>query len=125
MAGLGNGAEFRDDLLEWDYGDYEGVTTRKIRERSPDWVLWRDGCPGGESPEDIGRRADSVVAELLNGHGRMIAVFAHGHILRVLAARWLELQPSDGRLFGLGTGTLSRLGWEHESRVIESWNAPV
>ena len=124
LAGLGERAELRDALMEWDYGDYEGVTSEEIRETRPEWQLWRDGCPGGESPAEIGARADAVVGELLAGDGTAI-VFAHGHILRVLAARWLELTPADGRHFGLDTATLSRLGWEHDHRVIQRWNAPA
>lgn len=124
LAGLGEQAELRDALMEWDYGDYEGITSREIHETTPDWQLWRDGCPNGESPEEIGDRVDSVVRELLETGGT-IAVFAHGHVLRVLAARWLGLDVACGRFFALGTGTLSRLGWEHESRVIAAWNSPV
>lgn len=131
LAGLGGRAELRDDLLEWDYGDYEGRTSADIRRDRPGWLLWRDGCPNGESAADVGTRADRIVAELLDtpapddGSGATIAVFAHGHLLRVLCARWLDLPPADGKLFGLGTGTLSRLGWEHDYRVIQRWNAPV
>ena len=132
LAGLGDRAELRDDLLEWDYGDYEGRTSADIHVDRPDWSLWTDGCPGGESPEQVGARADLVIAEILTmipagdpESGATVAVFAHGHILRVLTARWLELPPADGKLFGLGTGTLSRLGWEHDYRVIQRWNAPV
>ena len=124
LAGLGDRAELRDDLLEWDYGDYEGVTSAEIREDRPGWLLWRDGCPGGESIDDVGRRADRVVEELLAIEGNA-AVFAHGHVLRVLAARWLEMPPIAGQRFGLGTATLSRLGWEHDYTVIQRWNAPV
>lgn len=130
LAGLGDRAELRDDLLEWDYGDYEGRTSADIHTERPEWLLWRDGCPGGESPADVGARADRIIAELLAMEegipgGTTVAVFAHGHILRVLTARWLDLPPADGRLFGLGTATLSRLGWEHDYRVIQRWNAPV
>lgn len=131
LAGLGGRAELRDDLLEWDYGDYEGRTSADIRRDRPGWLLWRDGCPNGESAADVGTRADRIVAELLatpapdDGSGATIAVFAHGHLLRVLCARWLGLTPADGQLFGLGTATLSRLGWEHDYRVIQRWNAPV
>lgn len=131
LAGLGGRAELRDDLLEWDYGDYEGRTSADIRRDRPGWLLWRDGCPNGESAADVGTRADRIVAELLDtpapddGSGATIAVFAHGHLLRVLCARWLGLTPADGQLFGLGTATFSRLGWEHDYRVIQRWNAPV
>lgn len=125
LAGLGERAQLRDDLLEWDYGDYEGLTSAQIHRDRPGWLLWRDGCPDGEAPAEIGSRADAVVRELLDSGDATIAVFAHGHVLRVLAARWLGLEPASGRLFGLGTGTLSRLGWEHEYRVIQRWNAPA
>jgi probable phosphoglycerate mutase len=132
LAGLGGREELRDDLLEWDYGDYEGRTSVEIHEDRPDWSLWIDGCPAGESPADVGARADRIVAELLTmtapdepDSGATVAVFAHGHLLRVLTARWLDLTPADGRHFGLGTATLSRLGWEHDYRVIQRWNAPV
>jgi len=132
LAGLGDRAELTDDLLEWDYGDYEGRTSADIRSDRPSWLLWRDGCPDGESAADVGARADRIVAELLatpaaadEDGGATIAVFAHGHVLRVLCARWLGLPPADGQLFGLGTATLSRLGWEHDYRVIQRWNAPV
>jgi probable phosphoglycerate mutase len=130
LAGLGDRAELRDDLLEWDYGDYEGMTSADIHADRPGWLLWRDGCPGGESPADVGARADRIIAELLGMEegmpgGTTVAVFAHGHVLRVVCARWLDLPPADGRLFGLGTATLSRLGWEHDYRVIQRWNAPV
>jgi probable phosphoglycerate mutase len=125
LAGLGARAELDERLLEWDYGDYEGITSRQIHERHPDWSLWRDGCPNGESPAQVGARVDGVIGEILDGDASTVAVFAHGHVLRVLAARWLDLEPAAGRLLTLGTGTLSRLGWEHDYRVIERWNTPV
>jgi probable phosphoglycerate mutase len=130
LAGLGGREELRDDLLEWDYGDYEGRTSVEIHEGRPTWSLWTDGCPNGESPAEVGARADRIVAELLTmtaagASAATVAVFAHGHLLRVLTARWLDLTPADGRHFGLGTATLSRLGWEHDYRVIQRWNAPV
>ena len=124
LAGLDDRAELRDALLEWDYGDYEGIRSSEIREERPGWLLWRDGCPGGESVADVGGRADSMIAELLEIDGTA-AVFAHGHLLRILAARWLGMEPAAGQYFGLGTATLSRLGWEHDYRVIQRWNAPV
>ena len=123
LAGLGDGAERSDALLEWDYGEYEGLTTDQIREGRPDWVLWRDGCPGGEAAADVEARVDPLVAELREASGD-VALFAHGHVLRVLAARWLELGPESGALFTLATGTLSTLGWERETAVIRSWNRP-
>jgi probable phosphoglycerate mutase len=122
LAGLGDRAEPREELLEWDYGEYEGMTTPQIRERRPDWYLWRDGCPGGESAADVGRRVDGLVAELREADGDA-AVFAHGHVLRVLTARWLGLDPEKGALFALATATLSALGWERETAVIRVWNA--
>jgi broad specificity phosphatase PhoE len=123
-AGLGDQAELTADLCEWDYGDYEGITTAEIRTRRPDWYLWRDGCPGGETAEDVGRRVDRVLDSLSQLQGDA-AVFAHGHVLRVLTARWLGLGPDQGALFKLDTGTLSLLGYERETRVITRWNAPV
>jgi broad specificity phosphatase PhoE len=124
LAGVGERAELTDDLLEWDYGDYEGITTAQIREGRPDWYLWRDGCPGGETAADVGRRVDRVIGDL-DGMEGDAAVFAHGHVLRVLAARWLRLGPESGALLKLDTGTLSALGWERETRVVTRWNAPV
>jgi broad specificity phosphatase PhoE len=124
LAGLGDRERVTDALLEWDYGEYEGITTKEIREGRPDWFLWRDGCPGGETAEDVGARLDPLVAELKSAEGD-VALFAHGHVLRVLAARWLGLPPQDGRLFALSTATLSVLGYERETEVIRRWNAPV
>jgi broad specificity phosphatase PhoE len=121
LAGLGDTAEDRPELMEWDYGDYEGRTTSDIRADRPDWLLWRDGCPGGESPDDVGARVDPLVAELASAQGD-VAVFAHGHVLRVLAARWIELPPSCGRRLALSTAGLSILGHEHEARVLRLWN---
>ena len=112
----------RPDLAEWDYGEYEGRTTPEIREQVPDWTIWGYGAPGGESAGQVGERADRVIAELGAAEGDAL-VFAHGHLLRVLAARWLELPPADGRLFALDSGTLSTLGYEREQRVIRVWNA--
>jgi broad specificity phosphatase PhoE len=123
LAGF-ESAELRDELVEWDYGEYEGISTPDIRAERPGWFLWRDGCPGGESAADVGARLDALVAELkaLDGDA---AVFAHGHSLRVLTARWLDLGPERGALFALATGTLSVLGWERETPVIRTWNAPA
>jgi broad specificity phosphatase PhoE len=123
-AGLGEHAELSGDLCEWDYGEYEGITTAEIRTRRPGWNLWRDGCPGGETAADVGRRADRVV-DSLAGLEADAAVFAHGHVLRVLTARWLGLGPEQGALFKLDTGTLSVLGYERETRTITRWNVPV
>jgi broad specificity phosphatase PhoE len=124
LAGLGERAETSDDLLEWDYGEYEGITTKQIRENRPGWYLWRDGCPGGETAADVGRRVDRMVEALADLDGDVV-LFAHGHVLRVLTARWLGLAPERGALFALDTGTLSVLGYERETRVIRRWNGPV
>jgi broad specificity phosphatase PhoE len=121
LAGLGDRSQVRDDLREWDYGEYEGVTTGEIHKRRSGWSLWRDGCPGGETAADVGSRADRVIAEARAAEGDAIA-FGHGHMLRVLAARWLGLPPGAGALFALATGTLSRLGYEHDTPVILSWS---
>ena len=123
LAGLGIAAEPSDELLEWDYGEYEGLTTPQIRERRPDWYLWRDGCPGGEGPEDVGRRVDTLLADLRAGAGDA-ALFAHGHLLRVLAARWIGLPASGGGLLALATATVSVLGWERDVAVVRRWNMP-
>jgi broad specificity phosphatase PhoE len=124
LAGLGDQAELTDDLREWDYGEYEGITTAAIRQSRPGWYLWRDGCPGGETAADVGRRTDRVIASLSDLEGDA-ALFAHGHVLRVLTARWLGLGSESGALFKLDTGTLSTLGYERETRVITRWNAPA
>ena len=124
LAGLGDHAIRTDALLEWDYGDYEGITTTQIRETRPGWFLWRDGCPGGERAADVGARVDPLVNELARLDGD-VALFSHGHVLRVLTARWLTLAPESGALFALSTGTVSILGFEREVRVIRRWNAPV
>jgi broad specificity phosphatase PhoE len=123
-AGLGEQAELSGDLCEWDYGEYEGITTAEIRTRRPGWNLWRDGCPGGETAAEVGRRVDRVIESLAGLEGDA-AVFAHGHVLRVLTARWLGLGPEAGALFKLDTGTLSMLGYERETRAITRWNVPV
>jgi len=112
-----------EDVREWDYGDHEGRTTPEIREEVPGWTVWRGPVPGGERLEDVAARADRVVARLLEAGGDA-AVVSHGHFLRVLAARWLELPPVEGRRFALDTATVSVLGTEREARVVRLWNAP-
>jgi broad specificity phosphatase PhoE len=124
LAGLGDRAELSETLLEWDYGEYDGETTAKIRELRPGWNLWRDGCPGGEAVAEVGARVDPLVAELKASDGD-VAVFAHGHLLRVLAARWAELPPEAGARFWLATATISVLGFERETAGIRRWNAPI
>ena len=113
--------EIRPELAEWDYGEYEGITTAEIRESVPDWTVWRYGAKGGESVEDVARRVDRIVAELREAR-KDVAIFAHGHVLRVLAARWLHLGPAEGRRFVLDTGTISILGYERETSVLRRWN---
>jgi broad specificity phosphatase PhoE len=121
LAGLGAGAEVLDDLREWDYGDYEGATTRDIRERVPGWLIWTSPVPNGETLEQVGARAERILerARALDGD---VALFAHGHILRILIARWCGLAPIEGRRFALGTATLSVLGWEHDYPTLCAFN---
>jgi broad specificity phosphatase PhoE len=121
LAGLGERAQLREDLVEWDYGDYEGITTAEIRARRPGWYLWRDGCPGGEAAEDVGRRVDRVIAEVRGTDGD-VALVAHGHVLRALAARWIEQPAALGGRLALATGALCVLGHEREIPVLRSWN---
>ena len=121
LAGFADVAEVCRDLHEWDYGEYEGLTTPEIWAQRPDWVLWRDGCPGGESPEQVGTRADRVIDRAMRARGDVL-VFAHGHILRVVAARWMEMPVAAGARFALAAGALSRLGFERETRVVQAWN---
>jgi probable phosphoglycerate mutase len=115
-----------DDLAEWEYGDYEGITTADIRETRPDWSLWTDGAPGGESPEDVGARIDRLLVRVrrMLADGDVVLV-GHGHSLRVLGARWVGLPPSGGGLLKLDTATVSILGFEHGNPVITHWNCPV
>jgi len=121
IAGYGDAAQPREELLEWDYGDYEARTTPEIREERPGWTLWRDGVPAGETVAEVGARVDRVIEELRRVDGDSV-VFAHGHVLRVLTARWLGLEPEAGRLFALDTATVSTLGYERETAVIRTWN---
>jgi probable phosphoglycerate mutase len=109
------------DLVEWDYGAYEGLTSAEIRAGRPGWTLWGDGVIDGEGAADVGRRVDRVIERARLVEGDTLCV-AHGHVLRVLAARWLGLPPVGGRLFALGTGTVSILGWERETPVVSLWN---
>jgi broad specificity phosphatase PhoE len=122
LAGVGAAATTDPDLLEWDYGAHEGRTTAEIRGDYPDWTIWTGPWPGGETVEQVGQRADRVIARLeVPGQGDAL-VFAHGHLLRVLAARWIGLGPESGGRFELATATVSILGWERETRTIELWN---
>jgi probable phosphoglycerate mutase len=121
LAGLGARAQLRDELLEWDYGDYEGITTEEIRRDRPDWYLWRDGCPGGESPAAVADRVDRLIAGARALPGD-VALFAHGHVLRMLAARWIGLAPDGGGRLALSTGAICALGYERDVPVIWRWN---
>lgn len=123
IAGFGARAQECDDLREWDYGEYEGLTTDGIRERRPGWSLWEDGVPGGESAQDVARRADRVIAAVRSRTGDVLA-FAHAHVLRVMGARWVGLDARAGALFTLAPATLSVLGWERDVAVIARWNDP-
>jgi broad specificity phosphatase PhoE len=123
LAGFGERAEVTDDLLEWDYGTDEGLTTAEIREERPGWTLWADGVRGGETASSVGQRADRVI-ELARAEAGDTLCFAHGHVLRVLAARWVGLPPVGGRLLALGAGSVGVLGWEREVPIIERWNEP-
>jgi len=122
IAGFGEVAKIDEGLREWDYGVQEGRTTEEIRAETPGWSVWKDEIVGGETVERVGERADGVIERALGAGGGRVALFAHAHILRVLAARWIGLNARDGRLFVLGTGSVSVLGWERETRVIEAWN---
>lgn len=121
IAGLDSDAIVTDDLREWDYGVYEGRTTDEIREDEPDWSVWTAEIRGGESVEDVGRRVDRVI-EAAIAYAGDVALFGHGHCLRILAARWIGLPAAAGSLLELSTATVSRLGWERERRVVELWN---
>jgi probable phosphoglycerate mutase len=123
LAGLGGGAQINADLQEWDYGDYEGITTAAIRSQQPAWSLWRDGCPGGEQADQVQQRCERVIEQALAAApaGR-VALVAHGHLLRALAGTWLGLGARGGALLSLATATVSVLGYEREQRVIVRWN---
>jgi len=123
LAGFGGRTEVDRDLLEWNYGEFEGRRTADIHAERPDWQLFRDGCPGGESPQQVGARADRVVKRVREIQGNVL-IFSSGHILRVLSARWLGLEPADGKYFLLSTASLSALGYEHNlsQPVIQLWN---
>lgn len=120
-AGFADEARATDNLLEWDYGAYEGRTTREIQAEVPGWSIWARGVPAGETVEEVGVRARRLIARASAATGD-VALFGHGHVLRILAACWLNLSPREGRLFALGTGALCVLGYEHGDRVIRTWN---
>ena len=124
IAGFGDQAVVENGLKEWDYGVYEGKTTKEIQAEIPGWSVWKNEIVGGETVEHVGERADGVIARALAAApaGGKVALFAHAHILRILAARWIGLPATGGSLFGLGTGSLSVLAFERETRVIKRWN---
>lgn len=122
LAGFGDRAQPRDELMEWDYGAYEGKTTPEIREHSPGWTIWSGEVPNGESADDVAARVDRVLDELRAVEGDAL-VFAHGHLLRVLVARWLGLDPREGRHFALDPASISVLGYERETPVVRLWNS--
>jgi broad specificity phosphatase PhoE len=121
LAGLGAGSIVDPDLREWDYGAYDGLTTTEIRAERPGWDLFEDGAPGGETAADVGRRADRVIERIRAVPG-VVACVAHAHVLRVLTARWIGLDPTGGRSFVLAPASVSALGWEREQPVIAGWN---
>jgi probable phosphoglycerate mutase len=122
LAGFGERAENDRDLMEWNYGEYEGLTTKEIHAKTPRWMLFRDGCPGGESPEQIGGRVDRVIARVRSVDGH-VALFAHGHVFRVFVARWLGFRALAGCHFLLDTATLNILSYYQDIPAVKSWNA--
>ena len=123
LAGYREAADRRQELVEWDYGAYEGRTTIEIRGDRPGWSLWRDGAPGGETAADVGTRVDRIIEAIRDVPGD-VAVFGHGHLLRVLGARWVDLAPAEGRALALDPASISILGFERETPVIALWNEP-
>jgi probable phosphoglycerate mutase len=121
LAGFGDRAVVEPDLVEWNYGAYEGLTPKQIHGQAPGWLIFRDGCPGGETPDQVGARVDRVIARSRAVEGD-VALFAHGHVLRVLAARYLELPAAYGGHLGLGTAAVCELGYERERRAVWLWN---
>lgn len=124
LSGFGGVANIEPDLVEWNYGRYEGLTPDEINAMAPGWLIFRDGCPGGEQPEEIGARVDRVIKKVRDIEGNII-LFAHGHVLRVLGARWLGLPPSARQHFLLDTATRNILTYYHGVSAIKRWNAPV
>jgi probable phosphoglycerate mutase len=124
LAGLGGQASIDSDLAEWNYGSYEGLTPAAIREQHPGWLVFRDGCPEGESPAEVGERVDRVISRIRQNGGR-VALFAHGHVFRVFVARWIELSPSHGAHFLLDTSTLTILSYYRGIPAVKCWNAAL
>ena len=126
LAGLGDRMQICEDIIEWNYGDYEGITTAAIRETVPKWTVWSHGCPDGEDSQQVEARCARAIRTALAVPGEGdVALFAHGHILRALAGTWLGLGAAAGQLLQLGTASVSVLGWERETRAIQRWNAPT
>ena len=124
LAGLGAGAVLEPGLKEWNYGEYEGLTPKQIHAKAPGWMIFRDGCPGGETPAQVGARVDQVLTRVRAAPGD-VALFAHGHVFRVLVARWIGLPPGAGQHFLLDTATLNVLGYYRDSPAVKIWNAPL
>jgi len=124
LAGLAGQASIDPDLAEWNYGSYEGLTSSEIHGQNPGWLVFRDGCPDGESPAEVGERVDRVIRRVRENGGR-VALFAHGHVFRVLVARWIELSPSHGAHFLLDTSTLTILSYYRGIPAVKCWNAPL
>ena len=124
LAGLGPRMEIEPDLMEWDYGEYEGRTSKEIKRSAPNWMVFTDGCPGGETPEQVGARVDRLIHRIRPVAGR-VALFAHGHLLRVFVARWIGFPPSAGQHFLLDTSTVGVLGYYQGVPAVKRWNAPV
>ena len=126
LAGLGHEMQICKDIVEWNYGDYEGITTTTIRQTVPNWTVWSHGCPGGEHAEHVEARCARAISTALAVPGEGdVALFAHGHILRALAGTWLGLGATAGQLLQLGTASVSVLGWERDIRAIQRWNSPT
>ena len=124
LAGLSDNAQVETDLMEWNYGDFEGLTSAQIHKSYPGWIVFRDGCPNGEAPADVAERVDRVISRALTLDGD-VALFAHGHVLRTLAARWIGMPPDGGMHFLLDTGTICILGFYRDARAVSVWNAPL
>jgi probable phosphoglycerate mutase len=124
LAGLGARMQIDPDLAEWSYGAYEGLTPDEVHRTAPDWMVFTDGCPGGESPDQVGARVDRVIGRV-RAAGGSVALFAHGHVFRVFVARWIGLPPSYGRHFLLDTSTLNVLGYYRSEPAVRCWNAPI
>ena len=124
LAGLGPRMQLEPDLMEWNYGEYEGLTSKQIKRTAPNWMVFTDGCPGGETPEQVGARVDRLIDRIRPVAGR-VALFAHGHVLRVFVARWIGLPPSAGQHFLLDTSTVGVLGYYQGVPAVKRWNAPI